>query len=48
MKILNTLNTGDINNNDITYNWFYLWMPLPVNKNIGIVTHLLMLKVQSF
>ncbi len=48
MAILITLNTGDVTNNGITYNRFYLKMTflITVNKNINVKSHLLMLKVK--
>ncbi len=46
MTIHVRLNMGDITNDDITYNWFYLQMALLITvnkKNIYEMLHLLML-----
>jgi hypothetical protein len=49
MTILKKIKAGYITYNDITYNWFYLKKTLliTVNKNICVMSHLLMLYVKS-
>ncbi len=45
MNLLKTHNAGDICNNDITFNWVYLYMTLLItaDKNVYVKSHLLML-----